>query len=465
MKHYDEHTIELFALGSDKVAFERSEFLNHIDECYSCREMYEEMAQFYKLANGDQRQLHEHVENADSTSLAIKPEYRYVRPVVPVPRSIPARAWQYARRRPVVSSFSGIGIAALITLVLNTTVPKKDNNPAYVVPNDSLGKISVFNKNDEKLWDLPGRYFFNLREYEGLGSVSQTQVADFDLDGSNEIATVVRFGKLTPLISPVLRIYRADQQLTFNSLMEIKLQYGGKLYEMSFVARFLLPFNTGPGVPTDLLIGYCHTNSPSVIQRVNGKGEIIGEYAHIGHFASGYMMHIAGIDHKVCVLSGIDDIQGQGVITILDPARLAGKSESPATPGFGYRKSDAEIYSVLIPLTDFERAGGTRGGIRFLSEETADRIKFTYYTSNLHVGIETVPMYYEFSKTLEIQNIHLSDGVKILHKYYRDKGKISSTLDHRYIENLKKQIKYWNGRQWGDKPVRLDSLQNPLVKR
>jgi N-acetylneuraminic acid mutarotase len=49
MKHYDEITIELLALRSDKVEPVRQEFEKHINECYSCRELYEEIVEFYSI--------------------------------------------------------------------------------------------------------------------------------------------------------------------------------------------------------------------------------------------------------------------------------------------------------------------------------------------------------------------------------------------------------------------------------
>ena len=47
MKHYNEEIITHFVLGSEKIAGEREAMQKHLDECYSCRELYESVKLFY----------------------------------------------------------------------------------------------------------------------------------------------------------------------------------------------------------------------------------------------------------------------------------------------------------------------------------------------------------------------------------------------------------------------------------
>ena len=139
-----------------------------------------------------------------------------------------------------------------------------------------------------------------------------------------------------------------------------------------------------------------------------------------------------------------------GMIIILDPARILGRTQSNLTPEFGLPPSDAELYYVRLPLTDMEAATGYRGGVHQLTALGEPTLSFDYGQEALGIGFN-----YEFDGAMAVRSVRINTGTEVSHRRLREEGKIASELNLAYAEDLKRGVRYWDGQRWVDHPVRI----------
>ena len=454
MEHFDEHTIDLFALRSARVESRRRAFEEHLAQCDGCREQYEELVRFYQATNSDQRLLGEHEANADSASLSIRPEYRVIRPAVPRYRTVPAWMWQEMKRRPLATVFSGIVAVVLGFILFRPGLTLVNTNPARTRLNEQTQHVEVLNVAGQKLWDLPLELSaVGYKKLESDNRATVSLVADLDNDGRKEIITLAQSLEEGASGKVCLRTFTSSGRQVLERSLGTAASFRGKEYAPLFVTRGLVLGQRNPDGTQDIFAMIAGRHSPCVVYRLKTDGTILGEYWHFGHFNQMYLTSLDSNGKDMLVLSGFDDVRRQGLITALDAVRINGQCESPATEGFGLQRSDAEVYSVLIPFTEIEKRD-ERGGVRHVFSEDSQTLRFWYVfqPTNNAAG---VCLDYEFSKDFRIRDIKISDSVYPLMNKTSHSSNPPSVQGDSYTRRLKQGLRWWDGLKWGHTAVRI----------
>ena len=462
MVHPPEHTLELFVLGSASVRRERSRIAAHLEACDACRERAEEISALYREAESVFSS--ENLQRMVDPDALIRPSrdpVLYEQPggpmVPPQPRTLARELRDIIRQNPIATGLGGlafVGACAVAAMTLLRTTPA-DSNPALCQYDVVDSFLEVYNKNEEKLWHKGIWDASRSRDLAVDRGLHATRIMDLDRDGTNEVVTValVKDGDARPR-SDILTIFRADRSVRLAKALGVPSRYGRREYDDRFGAIALLPLDSPDGSP-GLLVTMPHSRSPNLIVRLNAAGERIGEYWHYGHIGSLQPVRLDDGPPELLAAAGINDAADTaggsfGMIIILDPREILGRTQSNATPEFGLEPSAAELYYVRLPLTDMEIATGYRGGAHQLTVLGEPTLSFDYAQQALGIGFN-----YEFDGDMAVRTVRINTGAEVSHKRLKEEGKISSELTLAYAENLKRGVRYWDGSAWVGYPTRI----------
>lgn len=454
MSHYAEHILELYVRNSTEVQEHRTEIEQHLAECYSCRELVQEMREFYLLAEDSKKLLSD--STIDSGSVSIEPHIgRYTVSGSYISSSFPARITRFAKQRPVTSSLFAFGFIALCFISLNTIQNKLDANPWYYDYNVSNNSVVVFDKNEVKLWEkrVDG-VVVSLKDLEKSYSFYKTLIADIDNNGRNEViilSSLVADG--TASFKPKVFDGRGNLVNTF-TIPFPKIQYKSKRYETEFMARGVV---FGGKQQKNVFVVYENGRSPSVIVRYDEQGNIIGTYWHYGQIVS---LNIFDVDHNgndELILSGINDTEDEtarsfATTIIIEPDKMIGNRESSATRGFGYPSSDAELYYIRFPNPEIMQHT-TSNLMATNSNENEDT--FLQVLNRSYSEQLTVAIAYFFDSTLTVNDVKFDASTLNYHTQLFKAGKLKQQINDEYIKSLKEAVLYWNGTTWMNKPTRI----------
>ncbi len=457
MKHYDEHTISQFLLNPERQDAEWTSFLEHIRVCYSCREMYDELNAFYAALHEERNLLPGRTERGTHNLIRTWREER-----VPVTRS---RNWKdraavisrVVRERPVVTAgISTLSIALLLfALLLRTTIT--DRNPVHAITDDDARALEVYNNSNQKLWEEHWASQERYGEAEVADHLTLSAVADIDGDGRNEVLTVLPFGNsATQQEWATLRVYGADSKHLLQEPLGHDAHFKGQAIESTFTAVMLTIGRDGPDGKPTLLIALKNRHSTSVLLRLAHQGTVLGEYWHYGHFESFHMTDLHGDGRQKIILCGINDAIERAVVSVVDPEKIVGLTESSATPGFGYRPSVAEEYYVELPKSVFEDDRIARGRASYVYSENKQSLSIGY-----GYGHNSSMLDYVFSRKMVIQQINASDDAHVRFDEYVAKENLRNVSLDSTLHVLATSIRYWTGSQWASAPTTVDHASFP----
>lgn len=462
MWHPTEHSLELFVLHSATVRRDRQRIAGHLEGCDACRARVEEIAAIYREAEtvfeSDDMQR---VLDTNALTRSVRDPVLFERPrdlVVPERRpSLLRELREIVRQNPIVSGVGGlafVGACALAAMVFIRTTPA-DSNPAIYQYNAAGNFLEVYNRDDQRLWRRgiwDAAWTLDCEVNVGL---QYTRIVDLDEDGRNEVVTLalLKTGDDRPR-ADVLTVFEADKSIRYSEALGLPSQYGTKVYDDRFGAQKIIPLETPAGAP-GLLVSMAHHRSPYLLLRLNATCDRIGEYWHYGHLRSLQAVRIDGESHEMLVASGINDAADTaggsfGAIAIIDPRKIVGRGESGLTPHFGLPVTGAEVYYIRLPLTDMEGATGYRGSVRQLTQLGEPTLHFDYTQEALRFGFN-----YEFDHSLAVRSVRINTGTEAVHQRLKSEGKITSTLNAEYTENLKRAVRYWNGDEWVGTPTKI----------
>ncbi len=465
MKHYDQNMIELYVLGSQKAEGVREELEQHLKECYTCRSLAEELAQFYQMVGRGQVLLNEHVEADHGDSLAIRPEYsrgKSVADLERVRRSLRVRAWSFAVKRPFVSSAGVVAVLAFVAFILNAMKGGVVPEVSSAVVNESLGALAAYDKSGTILWQIPQLNMKELNAQKSLFRIEYIQVADLFKDGRREVITTL------PLPNEgwrrrFVRAFDSRQVIVMEKEFAAEhIVFRDKTYDASFMPLYPLVVDGPEHRSNQLLVGASNQRSPFFLARLDAKGNILGRYWHYGTLGNQYLVDLDGSNKKKIVLCGVNDTDEQtnggfAAIIVLDPTKIVGETESSVTEGFGKTRSAAEICYVRLPISDMNLATRTILSNITLESEHENVLRFSARSTTA----DLVPQFeFIFSKDLRIKEVKSGTATDLLHARLKKEGRIRGTLDQKYLEDLKRGVKYWDGRGWVNEPTLVGSLHS-----
>ena len=230
--------------------------------------------------------------------------------------------------------------------------------------------------------------------------------------------------------------------------------YGNTVYSADYrISGFIIGDCNNDGNAEILLIAHQWPEWPCQLVLLDHKGNTQGEYWNSGYFADLVFQDLNGDGKQEILVSGCNNEYKKGCFAVFDPEKMSGGSPQRGRE-FSCPDLDrgSEIFYILAPRTDVDMADVN------ISLEALTEIK---PLNNGRVSMMTIQtgLFFEFSPRLELADIKPSHRFDILHQTALLAGKIKSELNEAYYENLKKDIRYFDGKTktW----VNYPAMSNP----
>ena len=193
-----------------------------------------------------------------------------------------------------------------------------------------------------------------------------------------------------------------------------------------------------------------HFRSPTVVARLNGRGEVLGEYWHFGHLSCTRTVQSATASREDVILIGSNDLEDSTghkfpVIVVLDPSQIVGRSEATGTRGFGFTASKAEVAYIRIPHSDMDDA--LRVDVSIAKLMPADGKHWSFIVTGNDLANRSC-FEYVFDSDWRIESVLSTDTNAHVRARMQEKGLVHGQIDQRYLNALKNSVEYWNGHQW-----------------
>jgi hypothetical protein len=464
MKHIDEHTLEMYVLKAKVIAGRIDEIEEHLGECSGCHALVSEMTQFYE-------ELQEELKNVPDTSISSEralirrnlhletvfeenvPAYNF-RPATPL-----AKIFYFIRRHPVPVTMGSFMLFAAFGWWLNSFTDSfsfwKDKSPDTYIYDTKSDSIVVLNKSNEKLWGLRSDRLSKIIDRENGSGSRYTYLEDIDNDGDKELITSVSpIYAASGLPKNNLRIFNYKGVLRKDIPLYEPFNYlDRKHYNLNFSVDPIVIYTDPQTSSKEIFVGaVCVGSSPNFIARMNAEGEIIGEYWHHGAI-SGMFLIDEDVRSKI-IAYGQNDTKdtlakpfSTGAIIILDPMRISEKEASSISPGYQFKRSDAELYYVLFPLFDVNYAFNANSSVQKIEKAGVDRLKATLRLDSIGKGM-LPPIYFTFSKDMHVLDVRLSDEFSFTYSIWKKQGLVKERLDDKYTKKLMNGLRYWDGKEW-----------------
>lgn len=456
MHHIDEHTIELYVLGSELVKDRREEIEAHLEKCCGCRSLADQMEAFYHQAE-EELGAHTQPDKEMRTALVrahttLEPYYEPFVPPVPYrPNAFIGKFSYFVRRHPVTAGVGSFTMMAILALMIFLIPNKKstDKNPSYPILDPVSGSLAIYNKDHDMLWSIPSIILTGANTDQLLPWYKFINIFDINEDGRNEIITALPLGNQNDY-TDTLRIISAEKEILFQKTFDKEIQFLGTHYNKHWTISDIYCGKVETNEESEIFVLTNNGRSPYILVRLNKEGDVIGNYVHYGAQRMFVMENRAR--EKEIFLCGQNDIGekdslGYPVLIVLDPEKINGKTESSCTPGFGLETSKAEQYYIKFPLTDLNYIWKANGCsekisvIQFNNNNAYDIVVGGSYNSN--------PIFeYILSDDMGVLDVkYSSETLKLRQKLIAD-GKIKGTFSNAYLDNLKNGVRYWDGKEW-----------------
>ncbi len=458
MGHPDEHTLELFAVGSSRLGSREAEVRLHLAQCSDCRRIVEEKEAFYagvgdvleNLSTGKEGS-HQSLHGSPLPSVWTRSTPALPRPDERLP--LHREAVRFFRHHPVASS--GAFLAGISLLGWFALGPKPlaitAIEPEYTRVNSVTGTIEVYNKLDQQVWSKPllDPDRANTMRAEGR---TMALVLDMGGDGSKEVAIAEPLGGDSTSYFESVRLFSGSRELIAEIHPVHDVSFGSRKYTNQFGPAGLAACPRGERLGDLLLICMAHFRSPSVMSVYVAADSCAGEFWHYGHIHSPSIIPgLLGLQPGAVVAFGKNDAQDSAgisfpVMVVLDPLRISGRTESHLSRGFGYPACPGELAYVRFPTIDvLEALNETLSPMRVLSHGNQS---FSVIASSPSVTIE-----YTFALDMKPISARPTVGFSELHKRLANEGRIRGWYDERYVEQLRDGLRFWDGKEWRKQPV------------
>lgn len=411
MKHYNDKILSMYFLESKDVENERELIHKHLNECYSCRELYEEIKEFYQLARGEKLQLSD--KKNDSIILS-NPKFSNKNDqtnLSPLPQTFPQKIFFLVYQNPITTGISLIAAALILAMSLNWKYIFRDSKPTYFEYDERHNVLEVFNKRNEKLWGY--HYSFDsIKKLEANYHTKYSVLTDLDNDGKMELVTIV------PNINDVnepnyLKIFDEKGMLKFNRKIGREIKFEGKNYEAVFPSlRGLIVDDLDSDGKKEIYVGAPNRNSPYLLSKFDENGNLLGEYWHYGHFWEINKIDLNLEGKKGILLCGENDKVGKSLFVILDPVKMNRKNQT----AFSDNDNDAIIKKMSIGSAVLDK--NYKDKSRFLRLISESKTNFTlFYTYNDLFSSEGVDI--TFDKTSLSFTVKPTDYMKQKFEFLR----------------------------------------------
>jgi hypothetical protein len=467
MVHFDEHTIELYVTGSDRVRDRQAAIEQHLAECATCRELADRMMAFYA-------DLRANLSDAGNTRAGssgamvrsdhrLRPQYENDAYAVPLERyGTLANVQGFVRRHPIASSAGTFTLLAALAMLLNLALPSRapDTNPAYPRLMPDRGLVEIRNAENLKLWDLSTSIIFSGFVDSDVDYLAKlVKIEDLDHDGTNEVISILKQGE--DAYNQQLRIYDSRK----NTILAMRFSEPFKYLDRSYtpnvdLGSILVDDVVEGGKPEIWPTGNSRGRSPGVTIRMDAKGNILGKYWHFGQLRDIYSMTLGPDRKKMIVLTGMNDTadstEGEfPVIVVLDPEKVTGETRSTLSPGFAFPASDAELYYIALPASDMNAVVHYKPGAPSLMDTASTLMQFRLSTRLDEDHSRWFEFDFFFDRDMNIQEVKSNNHTDAVRDSFVKQDRLGGSIGRAYLEDLRDRVRYWDGSEWRKEPVRV----------
>jgi hypothetical protein len=459
MQHLDEHTIELYILGSDLVKDQIHEIEVHISECHGCRSLAGQTRIFYENAK-NALEVSDHLSSEPSKAI-IKRQVEldftnetFTFPMQPSGKRYLARFLYFVYRHPISAAIGGFALIAILVGGINFAVTSfKDKNPDSVHYNLQEEMLDVYNKNGELIWRLPtvegtSGIVKVMEQNGGIHSVVQ----DLDGNGKKEVITILKLKGNEIKKVDAIHIFSANKELLREIQLNTAIEFQGTKYFDEFSPTQFFIDNSKYDLKKEFYVIWRCNRSPTVLTRIDQYGNIIGQYWHFGVISGMEIYHLDSDENRRIILFGRNDSNEKNgefipIISVIDPSKIFGNNEASASRGFGFMPTQAERYYIRIPQSDLDSLQNPTRSINYCTTgRFGDRESYNFIVQGLQTN--SLDFEYIFSPDMRLLTVKSASLTDILHDRLVKEGKLKGKIDSIYLDNLKKGVRYWDGIKW-----------------
>ena len=467
MHHIDEHTIELYILGSDLVKKQIAEIEIHLEECHGCRMLAEQMEAFYQNAENGLDKLSVPEERKTEALMRLPRDIMLYdvplgTPVPYRPTTFVGKLAYFTRLHPVVTGVGSFTTVAAIAgaILIGTSDLFKEKNPSYAHLNSESAIIEIYNRENQLLWGLPSKSIYRLTPQQYERMEANTVIADIDGDKKNDVLTTFPLGDKSESNKP-LSIFSSEGKVIREIQFNENIQFRGTKYDGRLSCDKFICDDFKGGEKKEIFVVTNSGRSPNIIYRLSDDGTILGQYFHFGY---GNIDSVKiGEEKKIAFFgendTGEPDSLSYAVLCVLDPSKIIGKTEASGSRGFGLSISNAEMFVIRFPLSDMNYLWHSKAVTSKINITTTNGVKTNnvwingvYGDNESHVGDDPV-FEYIFSDDMHILEVKYSGRTLKLRQQFVSQGKLTGTFDRAYLENLKNGVRYWDGKEWQKEPT------------
>lgn len=461
MIHPEEYKIEQLVLGADLNEAERALIEKHLEECSGCRADAEEIRKLYadarnellsntRIGEGRSGGL---VRRAPDPLLKQLDEQLWI---PPRPQRTVARFQRFVGRNAVPLGLSTLGIMAILLVTVIRDSKPVDSNPSYLSVDSGRRLFDVRNREGQVLWSKFIEGDWSPSEKDQFGN-DLAVLADLNSDGKKEIVTTI-FSTVGPdSTKNCVQLFDPSGSHVRSVKLGEPFKYKNEDFSSVFTTRGLVVDNFGPNGETEIIVGIAHRHSPYAVVRLNARGEVLGEYWHYGHFFGIRGGDLDGSGKKVVVLCGLNDEINAGVVAVLDPSKIIGRTQTALSAGYEWKKSVAELYYIRFPKTELDKF--SRHKPRVISPVWNSKDGYIFAYTNPGDNDFNYAIDYSFGKDFQLQSILPTDSERQLEARLVAEGKLSHPLRANYWKKLQNDVQYWDGMKWGTNHVGVGGVQ------
>ncbi|MDP1675501.1 MAG: hypothetical protein Q8L88_01455 [Bacteroidota bacterium] len=472
MKHIDQKILELYVLRDENALQQHEMIEQHLAECAGCRELYARMQDLYAgffdtIEKSNEQKSDSLLPMKAKKSLTIlnsPSPLQEIRSNYEVERAPIRRVVLFAKRHPIVSltmSLFMLGFFWLLGLqVFRVLEPVNDNPNYHRYTRDD--KLEIYNSQNHLLWSIPGKNLAGLISDEQLGRGNQIVFEDIDGDGTNEVITTLILGS-EKSTSKTIKVFNNKGKVVKSIEFKDKnFKFRNLSYDRTFTADNIFAYRD---IKNQLRIVTIANNgrSPTFLVKLDSNFNIIGQYWHFGHLEHKLILLN---NKKVILLTGKNDVYDvsmgdYAVMAILDPEKLIGVEESAVSQGFGFKKSESEMYYIKFPESDIVKFTNLISSAKQVVYEDSSVIYIDVYSGKKEDRVTYSGFNYVFNKRdMSVKMVKFNTGTERTHKQLKEEGKIHSMFNQQYLNNLKNNVQYWDGEKWVNDVVLMNAYKS-----
>ena len=456
-EHFDERTLELYVLKSDLLEVQRADIARHLSVCKGCSSLHKEIEEYYAEAGRLQ------AAQAEKAAHALYAPDRAIRPagispagfVVSRQASVPRSFVQSVRQYPARWSAGFLAIIA-VAFLLPKLLPG-DDNPSYARTKDEF--MVVYNKTGDELWRKRIGWGYDVKRGEGsISSHPERALTAFDVDGDGRQEVLAVFG-WTNLRDPsappenTILCFNADGTERWRYAVHRKVVIGGEVYTDNYrIYQMLVGDFERKGAPQVIISASHDPWYPNVLIRLNATdGSYVSEYWHPGVVCHIVQRDLDGDGIDEIVMAGQNNRYGRACLLVLDPRRISGYAPAPEKyVPLGMSKGQELCYLIFPPSDLKDKWVDITNQVVKLEAREAGLIEAAVMEPVFDFNAE---VYYYLDSTMTCVRVRGSDHFTAVHKRYESQGRITNVLNDAYYENLRRNVLYWDGRQFAKRPT------------